>query len=70
MTRDQQEYLVILNLNQNFKFFSMICLFGAYDNPTFEYKVPRDTLVYIPIDGIIDFVGNQQQAINRMIGSL
>ena len=28
---------------------------GAYDNPTFEYKVPRDTLVYIPIDGIIDF---------------
>ena len=26
-----------------------------YDNPTFEYKVPRDTLVYIPIDGIIDF---------------
>ncbi len=28
---------------------------GAYDNPTFEYKVPRDTLIYIPIDGIIDF---------------
>jgi len=28
---------------------------GAYDNPTFEYKVPRDTLVYIPIDGVIDF---------------
>ena len=27
---------------------------GAYDNPTFEYKVPRDTLIYI-IDGIIDF---------------
>ena len=28
---------------------------GAYDNPTFEYKVPRDTLVYIPINGVIDF---------------
>ena len=28
---------------------------GAYDNPTFEYKVPRDTKVYIPIDGVIDF---------------
>ena len=28
---------------------------GEYDNPTFEYKVPRDTLIYIPIDGIIDF---------------
>ena len=28
---------------------------GAYDNPTFEYKVPRDTLVHIPINGVIDF---------------
>ena len=28
---------------------------GAYDNPTFEYKVPRDTLVYSPINGVIDF---------------
>ena len=28
---------------------------GAYDNPTFEYKVPRDTIVYIPINGVIDF---------------
>ncbi len=27
----------------------------AYDNPTFEYKVPRDTKVYIPITGIVDF---------------
>ena len=28
---------------------------GEYDNPTFEYKVPRDTLVHIPINGVIDF---------------
>mgnify|MGYP001278850192 CR=1 FL=1 len=27
----------------------------AYDNPTFEYKVPRDTQVYIPINGFVDF---------------
>jgi len=26
-----------------------------YDNVTFEYKVPRDTKVYIPINGFVDF---------------
>ena len=24
-----------------------------YENPTFEYQVPRDTFVYIPIDGVV-----------------
>ena len=32
---------------------------SAYDNPTFEYKVPLDTKVYIPIDGVVDFVNWQ-----------
>tara|TARA_B110000116_G_C16640158_1_gene492518 strand:- start:140 stop:934 length:795 start_codon:yes stop_codon:yes gene_type:complete len=27
-----------------------------YDNPTFEYKVPRDTKIYLPISGIIDSI--------------
>ena len=29
---------------------------NAYDNPAFEYKVPLDTKVYIPADGIVDFI--------------
>lgn len=24
-----------------------------YENPTFEYQVPRDTFVYMPIDGVV-----------------
>ena len=27
-----------------------------YDNPTFEYKVPRSTKVYFPISGVIDMI--------------
>ena len=27
-----------------------------YDNPTFEYKVPRNTKVYFPISGVIDMI--------------
>ena len=29
---------------------------NAYDNPAFEYKVPLDTKVYIPADGIVDYI--------------
>jgi hypothetical protein len=32
---------------------------SEYDNTTFEYKVPRDTKVYVPIDGVIDFINWQ-----------
>jgi len=33
-----------------------------YDNPTFEYKVPRDTKIYLPISGIIDSITWQPTA--------
>ena len=26
---------------------------NSYENPTSEYQVPRDTFVYIPIDGVV-----------------
>ena len=29
---------------------------SEYDNPTFEYKVPRSTKVYFPISGVIDMI--------------
>ncbi|HIE82462.1 MAG TPA: hypothetical protein EYQ00_00820, partial [Dehalococcoidia bacterium] len=33
-----------------------------YDNPTFEYKVPRNTKVYLPISGVVDWVTWQPTA--------
>ena len=33
---------------------------NQYDNPTFEYKLPADTKVLIPIDGVVDRVSWQE----------
>ena len=30
-----------------------------YENPTFEYQVPRDTFVYMPIDGVVSRISWQ-----------
>jgi len=35
---------------------------SQYDNTTFEYKVPKNTKVYVPINGVVDWVTWQPTA--------